>query len=66
MKKLISLLLALTLIFGTQAAFAYDLGQRTDFEPKTFRDSLIISSPVYSADGNAITNLSNCSGKTVT
>lgn len=47
MKKLISLLLALTLIFGTQAAFAYDLGQKADFEPKTIRDSLIVSPPVY-------------------
>ena len=47
MKKLISVLLAVMLIFGTQAAFAYDLNQNADFEPQTIRDGLIISVPTY-------------------
>ena len=72
MKKLISVLLAVMLIFGTQAAFAYDLNQNADFEPQTIRDGLIISVPTYTmvkADGSeaaSFTTLDPYGGATVT
>ena len=72
MKKLISVLLTVMLIFSAQAAFAYDLNQNADFEPQTIRDGLIISVPTYTmvkADGEtaaAFTTLDGYGGATIT
>lgn len=65
MKKIVSTLMAVSMLLSAHGTFAYDLKQKDDFEPQTIRDGLVVSIPQYLVDGDAVTDLSTAAGKSV-